>query len=120
MGGKLAVVIDIVDENRIVVDGPTTGVDRQVIPAKRIALTRFRIKSVLRNQKVSVLKKNIEAFNLNKRWSETAFAKRLEQAKIRAGLTDFQRHTAMVLRRQLSKAVRTWVNKNKGKILKSK
>merc|ERR1712183_959171 len=48
--GRLAVVVDIVDENRILVDGPTTGVDRQVIPAKRIELTKFRINKVMRNQ----------------------------------------------------------------------
>merc|ERR1712150_176344 len=83
--GKLAVVVDLVDENRILVDGPTTGVDRQVVPAKRLTLTKFRVKSVLRNQ----------------------HQKTLDQRKIRANLTDFQRFQALVLRRQLSKTVRT-------------
>merc|ERR1712066_819369 len=68
--GKLAVVIDMVDENRILVDGPTTGVDRQIMPTKRLALTKFRCKKILRNQKESQIKKNLEKFQLEKRWNE--------------------------------------------------
>merc|ERR1712050_411262 len=79
-----------------------------------------RINAVLRNQKQSVLKKNIGAYKLEKRWEETAFAKKLRAQKLRAGLSDFQRHTAMVLRRRVSKAVRGWVNKNKSKVLATK
>merc|ERR1712151_1267000 len=71
--GKIAVVVDIVDENRILVDGPTTGVDRQVMPSKRIALTKLRIREVLRNQHRQNLIKNINKFGLEKRWAETGF-----------------------------------------------
>ena len=116
--GKLAVVVDLVDENRILVDGPTTGVDRQVVPAKRLTLTKFRIKSVLRNQHQKTLVKNITAFDLEKKWATTAMAKKLDQRQKRANLTDFQRFQALVLRRQLSKTLRTWVNKNKARVLK--
>merc|ERR1711874_289503 len=88
------------------------------MPAKRLALTKFRIKAVLRNQKSSVLVKNINTFKLADRWAETAFAKKLTAQKRRASLSDFDRHKAMVLRRQLSKTVRSWVNKNKARVLK--
>jgi len=108
----------MVDENRILVDGPTTGVDRQVLPAKRIALTKFAIKAVLRNQKQSTLKKNIETFGLAKRWAETGFAKKLVAQQARATCSDFDRFRAMVLRRQLSKAVRSWVKSNRSKLNK--
>ena len=37
--GKLAVMVDILDQNRCLIDGPTTGVTRQLINFKRIALT---------------------------------------------------------------------------------
>merc|ERR1712137_514370 len=100
--GRLAVV----DENRILVDGPTTGVDRQVMPAKRIQLTKFRINKVMRNQHTGSLTKNIKAFGLEKRWAETGFAKRLNAQKLRAQNSDFNRFKAMVLRRQVAKHVR--------------
>ena len=98
--------------------GPTTGVDRQVVPSKRLMLTKFRIKAVMRNQKESTLTKNIETFGLAKRWAETAFAKKLASQDARANNSDFDRFRAMVLRRQLSKAVRSWVKSNRSKINK--
>lgn len=54
--GKIAVVVDIVDGKRLIVDGPTTGVPKQVINTKRIALTRFRIPNVAKAEKQSELK----------------------------------------------------------------
>merc|ERR1711976_1116223 len=91
--GKTAVVIDIVDENRIMVNGPTTGVPRQVIPTKRLALTRFLISTVLRNQHEAKLTENITAYDLEK--------KRNAQA-VRARNSDFDRFRALVLRRKVA------------------
>ena len=42
--GKLAVIADILDTNRVLLDGPTTGVAREVYPIKRISLTGFKVK----------------------------------------------------------------------------
>merc|ERR1712194_11520 len=114
--GSLAVVVDMVDENRILVEGPTTNEPRQLIPIKRLTLTKFRINKVLRNQKQSVLKKNIQDFKLEKRFSETGMAKKMNQQNTRANLSDFDRFRALVLRRKLAKEVRGWVNKNRSKI----
>merc|ERR1711976_85867 len=111
--GRLAVVVDIVDENRILIDGPTTGVDRQVMPAKRIQLTKFRINAVMRNQHRANLTKNTKAFDLEKRWNETGFPKRLNAQRLRAQNSDFNRFKAMVLRRQVAKHVRSWAKKNR-------
>merc|ERR1712171_23240 len=54
------------------------------MPAKRIALTKFRINKVMRNQHTGSLIKNINAFGLEKRWAETGFAKRMRAQKLRA------------------------------------
>jgi len=54
--GKLAVVVDIIDGKRVIVDGPTTGVAKQVINTKRISLTRFRIPNLDKGVKQSELK----------------------------------------------------------------
>ena len=42
--GRLAVIADILDTNRVLLDGPTTGVAREVYPIKRISLTNFKVK----------------------------------------------------------------------------
>ena len=54
--GKLAVVVDIVNGSRVVIDGPGLGVDRQVISNKRLTLTRFRVPGVAKNEKQTTLK----------------------------------------------------------------
>merc|ERR1712187_979837 len=70
------------------------------MPAKRIALTKFRINSVMRNQHTGSLTKNINAFGLEKRCAE-----RMRAQQLRAQNSDFNRFKAMVLRRQVAKHV---------------
>ena len=54
--GKLATIVDVVDSNKCLVDGPTTGVPRQVITYRRIALTDLKC-GVGRGAKAAALKK---------------------------------------------------------------
>ena len=51
---KLAVIVDILDENRVLLDGPTTDVKREVYPLKRLYLTSFIVK-ILRGAKTTTL-----------------------------------------------------------------
>ena len=48
--GKLAVIVDVVDINTALIDGPSTGVEKQVMPFKRISLTEYVLK-IKRNAK---------------------------------------------------------------------
>jgi ribosomal protein L14E/L6E/L27E len=43
--GKLCTIIDILDQNRVLVDGPAniTGVHRQLLTMKRLTLTDFKV-----------------------------------------------------------------------------
>ena len=41
--GKLCTIVDVIDNNRVLVDGPLTGVKRQSINLKRIQLTDIKI-----------------------------------------------------------------------------
>ena len=52
---KLAVIVDILDENRVLLDGPNTGVEREVYPIKRIFLTGI-IVNILRGARTTTLK----------------------------------------------------------------
>jgi len=54
--GKLAVVVDIVDGKRVVIDAPVCGIPRQVFSVKRLSLTRFRVPNVAANEKHESLK----------------------------------------------------------------
>jgi len=104
--GKLATIIDIVDQNKCLIDGPEeiTGVSRQVIPYSRIALTDLTVK-IQANARQKTLKKAwTEGDALNK-WESSSWAKKLASKKKRASLSDFDRFKVMVARKQKSEIV---------------
>ncbi len=101
--GKLATIIDIVDQNKCLIDGPVekTGVMRQVIPFKRLALTDFLIK-IQRNARAPTLSKAYDAEEVLTKWEATSWAKKLASKRKRAALNDFGRFQAMVAKKQKS------------------
>ena len=101
--GKLATIIDIVDQNKCLIDGPEdiTGVSRQVIPYKRIALTDLTVK-ISRNARSKTLKKAWAEAEIESKWEKTSWAKKLAAKKKRANLSDFDRFKVMVAKKQKS------------------
>ncbi|KAG1147098.1 hypothetical protein G6F37_006546 [Rhizopus arrhizus] len=89
--GKLAVIVDIIDHNRALIDGPTTGVARQAFPYRRLVLTPIVLKKLPRSVGQSALKKALEKSDVIAAWNKTAWAKKIEQRKIRTSLSDFDR-----------------------------
>ncbi|KAH8095657.1 hypothetical protein JL720_2975 [Aureococcus anophagefferens] len=104
--GKLATIIDIVDGNKCLVDGPATktGVARQVIPFKRVALTDIVVK-IPKNARQKTLNKAWDGADVLAKWDASSWAKKLAAKKKRASLTDFQRFQLMVARKQRSAIV---------------
>mmetsp|Transcript_120835 Transcript_120835/g.169945 ORF Transcript_120835/g.169945 Transcript_120835/m.169945 type:complete len:135 (-) Transcript_120835:30-434(-) len=104
--GKLATIIDIVDQNKCLIDGPAeiTGVSRQVIPYKRIALTDLTVK-IQANARQKTLKKAWEEGDTLNKWESTSWAKKLASKKKRAALSDFDRFKVMVARKQKSEII---------------
>lgn len=117
LSGKIAVVVDIVNGTRVVVDGPGLGVARQVITTKRLTLTRYRLTGLKPNEKETILKRKIEAFRLVDRFNSNGLGKRIQKQKRRAELTDFDRFKVAVLKKKLGKAIKTHVNKNRKALL---
>lgn len=104
--GKLCTIIDIVDSNKCLVDGPVnlTGLMRQIVPFKRIALTDLKVK-IKKNARQKELTEAWEKKNIQAKWDNTAWAKKLAAKKKRASLTDFERFQLMVARKQKAKLV---------------
>jgi large subunit ribosomal protein L14e len=97
--GKLAIVIDIANTSRVLVEGPTTGVRRQELSLNRISLTEFKL-DINRGIKRSALVKAINDFGLEKKWAETSWARTLNRRARRAQLTDFDRFKVKVLKQK--------------------
>jgi large subunit ribosomal protein L14e len=104
--GKLATIIDIVDQNKCLIDGPLeiTGVSRQVISYSRIALTDLTVK-IQRNARQSTLIKAWTEDDTMAKWEATSWAKKLASKKKRANLSDFDRFKVMVAKKQKAEII---------------
>jgi len=104
--GKLCTIVDVVDQNRVLVDGPhpITGVHRQVIATKRLSLTDF-VAKVQRNAREKSIKAAWESQGILAAWEATSWAKKLASKKTRASLSDFDRFKVMIAKKQKSKLV---------------
>lgn len=104
--GKLATVVDIVDQNKCLIDGPEelTGVSRQVISFTRIALTDHTVK-IQRNARQKTLKKAWAEGDILAKWEASSWAKKLASKKKRASLSDFDRFKVMVAKKQKAEII---------------
>ena len=53
--GKVAVIVDILDSRRVLVDGPTTGFPRVQYPIRRLGLTNLKVK-ILKGARTGTVK----------------------------------------------------------------
>uniref|UniRef100_A0A7S2ZLT4 Large ribosomal subunit protein eL14 domain-containing protein n=1 Tax=Rhodosorus marinus TaxID=101924 RepID=A0A7S2ZLT4_9RHOD len=99
--GKLVVIVDVLDQNKCLVDGPCTGVKRQLMPYKHLQLTTIKI-PVKRGSKPSIVKRHFENEKVAETFASSAWGKKLEVRNKRAALSDYDRFKVMVLRKKRS------------------
>ena len=102
--GKLATIVDIVSDKRVLVDGE--GISRQVIPVARLQLTKQVLK-VGRGARTGAVRKLISKEQVAKKFAESTLGKHYTSQEKRQNLTDFERFKVLVLRRRLSKLLRS-------------
>merc|ERR1712194_921015 len=76
--GELATIIDIIDQNKCLIDGPAdlTGVQRQVISYSRIALTDITI-PIQKNPRQKKLVSTWESEDVQGKWDKSSWAKKI-------------------------------------------
>lgn len=84
-----------------------------MISTKRLSLTKFRLANYKRTESQGELAKRIKDFDLVNRFNSCGLGKKIKKQNRRRELTDFERFKVMVLRRNLSKLVRTNINQKK-------
>ncbi|KAF5335474.1 hypothetical protein D9611_012177 [Ephemerocybe angulata] len=104
--GNIAVIVEIIDHNRAIIEGPTTNVPRQSFPYKHLVLTQFKLTGLPRAAGSSTLKKLIEKEALVEKWNKSSWAQKREAAQKKKSLNDFARFTVMVQKKQRRDVVR--------------
>jgi len=97
--GKVAVIVEIIDHNRAIVDGPTTGVPRQPFPYRHLVLTPLTLQKLPRGARSGVVKKYIEKEEIIEKWNKSAWAQKLQAAQRRKTLTDFERFYVQIAKK---------------------
>ncbi|XP_057326273.1 60S ribosomal protein L14 isoform X2 [Microplitis mediator] len=88
--GKLVTIVDVIDQNRVLVDGPQSKIPRGQMRLSELHLTKFQLKFPFTGS-TRVVRKAWEAADLDKKWSETVWAKKAAAKAKRLTLSDFDR-----------------------------
>ncbi|XP_015591313.1 60S ribosomal protein L14 [Cephus cinctus] len=88
--GKLVTIVDVIDQNRVLVDGPKSNIPRGQMRLSQLHLTKFRLKFPYTGS-TRVVRKAWESSKIDDQWRETMWAKKVEAKKKRATLSDFDR-----------------------------
>ncbi|CAL8990020.1 unnamed protein product [Prunus brigantina] len=91
--GKLVVIVDVLDQNRALVDSP--DMVRSQMNFKRLSLTDIKI-DIKRVPKKKELLAAMEAADVKKKWENSSWGRKLIVQKRRASLNDFDRFKLML------------------------
>ncbi|GAV52059.1 hypothetical protein ZYGR_0AG00500 [Zygosaccharomyces rouxii] len=97
--GKLAAIVEIISQRKVLIDGPETGVERQAIPLTQVVLTPLTF-NLPRGARSATIAKKWNAAQVSQKWATTSWAKKIAQREKRANLSDFERFQVMVLKKQ--------------------
>ncbi|KAL8824349.1 MAG: hypothetical protein Q9170_008187 [Blastenia crenularia] len=103
--GRLAVIVEIIDHKRILVDGPSkkenADVPRHAVGLNNTIITPIVIPKLPRAAGRGPVAKAWEKEEVEAKWEKSAWAKRREQRATRRGLSDFERFKVMKLKKQV-------------------
>ncbi|KAF9517302.1 hypothetical protein BS47DRAFT_556524 [Hydnum rufescens UP504] len=111
--GKIAAIAEIIDHNRAIIDGPSTGVPRQAFAFRHLVLTSLVVPNLPRNAGTGVVRKQFDASGVAAKWSNSSWAKKREAIQKRRKTTDFERFNVFLQKRARRDLVRKAVKKAK-------
>ena len=113
---KLAIVLDMLSAKQILVSGPGLGVPKTVTNVKRLKLTKFRLASVQKGEKLSTLTQKITDSDVQGKFDSSVLGRKLRNQERRRSLSDFERFKAKQLKMRMNKIIRAHVNKNRKRL----
>ncbi|KAG5676370.1 putative 50S ribosomal protein L14e [Polypedilum vanderplanki] len=102
--GKLVAIVDVIDQNRVLIDGPLTRVPRQQYPVSHLHLTKFVVKFPF-TAPTRIVKKALEDFKIKEKWSQTLWAERAKAKRLRSNLDDFERFKLRLVKRSKNRMI---------------
>merc|ERR1712221_51862 len=78
--GKLVVIVDVIDHNRVLCDNPSNGVPRQTLNLKHICLTDITIK-IPHGARTGTVRKVYDKEDVNAKWEKSSWAHKIQRKK---------------------------------------
>ncbi|TGJ75434.1 hypothetical protein E0Z10_g10994 [Xylaria hypoxylon] len=107
--GRIAAIVEIISEKRVLVDGPSSD-EKYVVPKGPIALSDVFLTDlsveIPRALRTGTLKKIWEKSEIDKKWQNSKWAQRSQRTERRKALTDFQRFQLLRAKKQQRYEVR--------------
>lgn len=117
--GKPAAIVDVIDQNRALIDGPCSKVVRQPIRFKRLRLTKHKI-NIDHSAPTRVVKREWEKDEITKKWKEGFQFKKLVADNRRKDLSDYGRFKVYKLKQKYNQIVKDKVARNLSKDVRAK
>uniref|UniRef100_A0A1I7ZVF0 Large ribosomal subunit protein eL14 n=1 Tax=Steinernema glaseri TaxID=37863 RepID=A0A1I7ZVF0_9BILA len=108
--GKLAVIVDVVDGRRALVDGPSSGVRRSVRNFNDLYLTKFKV-AIQHGMRTINVKKAFDEAEIASKFAESVWAKKIANKALKANMTDFDRYKLMRAKQARNRLIRVAMGK---------
>ncbi|XP_053209551.1 60S ribosomal protein L14-like [Panonychus citri] len=105
-GNKLCTIIDIIDQNRALVSGPTTGVKRQPMSFKMMKLTKFLMKDIHPTIGEKALAERWEKSDIVEQFAKSKTGMTLVNKKKKAKMGDFDRFKLYKTKQRINRLVK--------------
>lgn len=117
--GKPVAIVDVIDQNRALVDGPCSNVTRQPIRFKRLRLTKFKL-NFSHGASSKVVKKEWEKEDITQQWKDSFQFKNLVADRRRKDLSDLGRFKVYKLKQKVNTMVKAKMAQIKSKEARAK
>merc|ERR1711915_164016 len=117
--GKLAVVVDIIDGNRALIDGPCSDVPRQAFKFSEMYLTKYMLK-IQRSMRSKGIRQEWERLRISQQFAASQWQQNIEKSKIRTDMTDFDRYKLGRAKQSRNKIIKDAFHRIKKKSFKAK
>ncbi|CAF0824516.1 unnamed protein product [Adineta steineri] len=112
--GKTCCITNIIDQTRVLVDGPSSHLRRQALNIKSLHLTKYVLK-LLPGARTKTVKALWDKHDINKKWQESRWYKKLHAKHLRATMTDFDRFKLVHAKQAYNRIVNHEYNRLKKK-----
>jgi len=102
--GKLCAIIDVIDANRALIDGPCSGVKRGAIQFKNLLLTKW-VLPIRHSARQRSVRNAWTTAKISEQFAESPMSKKLKMHELRIKLTDFDRFRLMKAKKMRNQIV---------------